>query len=85
MIKRGTAYATLAEAQRRLQDRGHRVACIHPDTWSLFVSKQRDQRDQAIALCSVCPIQVECLAAAEARHEVSRSVIAGQTWFPPRW
>lgn len=58
------------------------MACIHPDTWSLFVSEQRDQRDQAIALCSVCPIQVECLAAAEARHEVSRSVIAGQTWFP---
>jgi hypothetical protein len=52
-----------------LAARGLRTNCSDPETSHMWLSEIDSERGQAAILCSGCPVELECWAAAAARDE----------------
>lgn len=70
-IKTTRGRAATERLNRALLDmasRGLRTHCSDPGA-DLWISDRLEERREAVRLCQGCPVQTECLSAAQARRE----------------
>ena len=60
-----TAADNLAAALLTLEHEGRTTPCQHPQSWHLWTSDDRAEREAATFRCAGCPVLELCHAAAE--------------------